>query len=438
MSTPGENHDVTPISTPSPPIFLSPQLTREGIYKDLITTIKPSQIDPERRLKVEEKPADQTWFVAKHPTYPSWGRTYGGVFISQAMAVGLLSLNDPSQFYVHQLQSIFVRGGKEGSDIEWRVKQIKVTKAFINSHAEAFQDGKLLYTALLSFITPNEPNSVSHTVSPYKLDPSALPNPDDIPLYNHDLYNLTRDVQIMKDPVRQKMILGQTLVMPVTTKLINRDYADIKYWAGKNIPREPRQLLYVRMPISAKKLFGIDGEIEAKFPNNDIITPKNDEKSDEKDPINKVLKHVSLINQLNMLALAYASDYNVIPMLLRPHNLDVFPLNVQFSSLNHNITFFSPEIDIFDDWLIFDTSAPFYQNSRSQLVGTFYTRSGKVVAHVTQETLGRVFEGDVIDKFPNPMQVGVKMAEKSKAKHGGKNVGSFGVVLDRDQNKARL
>jgi len=36
------------------------------------------------------------------------------------------------------------------------------------------------------------------------------------------------------------------------------------------------------------------------------------------------------------------------------------------------------------------------------------------------------------------MQVGVKMAEKSKAKHGGKNVGSFGVVLDRDQNKARL
>ena len=93
----------------------------------------------------------------------------------------------------------------------------------------------------------------------------------------------------------------------------------------------------------------------------------------------------------------------MIPMALSPHNFDVFPANIQFSSLNHNITFLTPNFNLFDDWLIYDVSSPFLANSRTQLVGTFFTREGVPVAHVNQECIFRVFEDDILSKFPNPM-----------------------------------
>ncbi|ROO86819.1 acyl-CoA thioesterase-2 [Actinocorallia herbida] len=92
----------------------------------------------------------------------------------------------------------------------------------------------------------------------------------------------------------------------------------------------------------------------------------------------------------NVCALTYTSDIGLAGTAflgrLNPRN------PFQLSSLDHAVWFHRPFS--LDDWLLFDTESPNYASTRGLAHGTFYTRSGTLVASVTQEVLIRPLPRD--------------------------------------------
>jgi len=86
---------------------------------------------------------------------------------------------------------------------------------------------------------------------------------------------------------------------------------------------------------------------------------------------------------LNACALAYMSDF-FNGMVLFPG----FPKNAQVSSLDHAMWFYRPTN--MSEWHLMDWVGHSIAGGRGHYSGTFYDRSGSMVAGVTQEALVRV------------------------------------------------
>eukprot|EP00461_Guttulinopsis_vulgaris_P007328 UN07376 len=160
-------------------------------------------------------------------------------------------------------------------------------------------------------------------------------------------------------------------------------------------PRLPRSLFYIKWPQTPAKMFNLPILDDPKFPSTIQYN---------KIPFNTPLDNINLLQHLNIAALVYVSDFLMIGQCVKPHaDINPMPLNVQFSSLNHNISIITPNFSLFEDYLIFDSSSPYMAYSRGQLMGIFYRRDGVPVAFVTQQTVARVHENnDIASKFPNP------------------------------------
>ena len=85
--------------------------------------------------------------------------------------------------------------------------------------------------------------------------------------------------------------------------------------------------------------------------------------------------------------LAYSSDYGLLDAALRPHAISLRDPNVMVASLDHSIWFHRPVR--MDDWMLYVAESPAAGGARGFTRGTFYTRSGQLVASVAQEGLVR-------------------------------------------------
>ena len=85
--------------------------------------------------------------------------------------------------------------------------------------------------------------------------------------------------------------------------------------------------------------------------------------------------------------LAYASDYGLLAAALRPHGVSLRDPDMMVASLDHSIWFHRPVR--MDDWMLYVAESPAACGARGFTRGTFYTRSGELVASVTQEGLVR-------------------------------------------------
>ena len=86
--------------------------------------------------------------------------------------------------------------------------------------------------------------------------------------------------------------------------------------------------------------------------------------------------------------LAYASDYGLLGAALQPHGLTHRRPNVMVASLDHSLWFHRPFR--VDEWLLYDVESPVSAGARGFSRGTFFTRSGELVASVAQEGLVRL------------------------------------------------
>jgi acyl-CoA thioesterase-2 len=86
--------------------------------------------------------------------------------------------------------------------------------------------------------------------------------------------------------------------------------------------------------------------------------------------------------------LAYASDYGLLGAALRPHGISFRDPRMMVASLDHAIWFHRPVR--MDDWMLYVADSPAASGARGFARGTYFTRSGELVASTAQEGLVRV------------------------------------------------
>ncbi len=115
-------------------------------------------------------------FTGRHPR-KNPVRTFGGQLMAQAFTAASRTVDHdlpPSALSVH-----FIAGGDPANDIEFHVCRLRDERRFANRRVDAMQDGKLLATALVSYLAAGrglEHNSKLPTVP----DPETLPTIDEL------------------------------------------------------------------------------------------------------------------------------------------------------------------------------------------------------------------------------------------------------------------
>lgn len=95
---------------------------------------------------------------------------------------------------------------------------------------------------------------------------------------------------------------------------------------------------------------------------------------------------------LQAAVLAYVSDMTLLDGALFPHGRTVFDRTMQAASLDHSMWFHKP--NQLTDWLLYQQDSPNASGGRGFTRGSFYTRSGELIASVAQEGLIRVRKPD--------------------------------------------
>lgn len=93
---------------------------------------------------------------------------------------------------------------------------------------------------------------------------------------------------------------------------------------------------------------------------------------------------------LHVCAVAFASDFTLLGVTLRPHDL-WFGSDIQMASLDHAMWFHRPFRA--DEWFLYDQASPWAGGARGLARGSIYTRDGHLAVSVVQEGLIRVPQG---------------------------------------------
>src|ERR1700722_19112624 len=109
-------------------------------------------------------------FIGSHPS-KNPPRTFGGLLMAQSFVAASRTLTrdlPPDALSVH-----FIHGGDTTKDIEFRVVRLRDERRFANRRVEAAQDGTLLATAMISYLSGGR--GLEHNVEPPEVaDPETL------------------------------------------------------------------------------------------------------------------------------------------------------------------------------------------------------------------------------------------------------------------------
>jgi acyl-CoA thioesterase-2 len=136
-----------------------------------------AESDLEELLAVLDLTAvDDDLYVGRHPR-KNPVRTFGGQLMAQAFVAASRSLRyptPPAALNVH-----FVAGGDPAKDIEFRITRLRDERRFANRRVDAMQDGELLGTAMVSFLSGGR--GLEHQVPmPDVPSPTDLPPIDEV------------------------------------------------------------------------------------------------------------------------------------------------------------------------------------------------------------------------------------------------------------------
>lgn len=114
---------------------------------------------------------DDNTYVGSHPS-KNPVRTFGGQMMAQSFVAASRSLEHPtppSALSVH-----FIAGGDPQKDLEFHIVRLRDERRFANRRVDVMQDGQLLATAMVSFLSGGR--SLEHGI-----DPPELPGPLEVP-----------------------------------------------------------------------------------------------------------------------------------------------------------------------------------------------------------------------------------------------------------------
>jgi len=137
----------------------------------------PASADFEELLSVLHlRQADDNTFFGAHPSKNPI-RTFGGQMMAQAFVAGSRTVSralPPSALSVH-----FIAGGDPTQDLELQVVRLRDERRFANRRVDVVQNGTLLATALISFLSGGR--GLEHGIAaPQVAPPEDLPRIDDL------------------------------------------------------------------------------------------------------------------------------------------------------------------------------------------------------------------------------------------------------------------
>lgn len=266
------------------------------------------------------------------------GRVFGGQVIAQALQAAQATI--PADKQAHSLHAYFLRGGKEGPPIEYRIERDFDGRSFANRRVVASQENEdgtstPILNLTASFQAP-EPG-LEHDDAPMP----DVPDPD----------SLKSDMEMrheIADKLGERMSETQRAMMlrprPIEMRTCGR-----LHWMNRE-PSEPAAQSWFR-----------------------TVAPLPD------DPA------------LHRAVIAYASDYTLLGTSALPHGLSWFRGELVGASLDHAIWFHRPALESFraDEWLLYATQSPWSGGGRGMNLGRIFNRQGELVASVAQEGMMR-------------------------------------------------
>jgi acyl-CoA thioesterase-2 len=256
------------------------------------------------------------------------GRVFGGQVIAQALQAAQATAPDAME--AHSLHAYFLRGGREGVDIDYSVAADFDGRSFANRRVVARQEGSPILNLTASFQKPEE--GLEH-------DDSLMP---DVP----DPEDLVSDTEL-----RKKFLEEMGEVSEVQRKLMTRPRpiemrtSDKLHWMNAD-KKPPRAHSWFR-----------------------AAAPLPD------DPA------------LHRAVIAYASDFTLLGTSALPHGLSWARGELKGASLDHALWFHRPARA--DEWLLYATDSPWSGAGRGFNRGRIFNRAGELVASVAQEGVVR-------------------------------------------------
>ncbi|ABC62603.1 acyl-CoA thioesterase [Erythrobacter litoralis] len=286
-------------------------------------------------LTVEKRATD---VYQGRPQKGGTGRVFGGQVIAQALQAAQATVGgsgtDGKQ--AHSLHAYFLRGGKEGPPIEYRIERDFDGRSFANRRVVASQENEdgtstPILNLTASFQAPED--GMEHEDAPMP----DVPAPDD----------LRSDMEVRREIAEKagdKLSEAQRNMM-LRPRPIDMRTCDRLHWMNRE-PSEPRAHSWFR-----------------------TVAPLPD------DP------------QLHRAIISYASDYTLLGTSALPHGLSWMRGELVGASLDHALWFHRPARA--DEWLLYATQSPWSGSGRGMNLGRIFNQRGELVASVAQEGMMR-------------------------------------------------
>lgn len=287
-----------------------------------------------RLLTVEQRAAD---IYTGPPQTDGIGRVFGGQVLAQALQVAQASITDGKT--AHSLHAYFLRGGREGSAIEYRIERDFDGRSFANRRVVVSQqndDGTSspILNLTASFQLPED--GLEHIDSPMP----DVARPDDL---RPDIEMRREIAESWGDKLNE--IQRRLMLRP---RAIEMRTIDRLHWMSSE-PRAPRARSWFRVAAP------IAGAVDTPDLHRAIIT--------------------------------YASDYTLLGTSALPHGLSWMRGELVGASLDHAIWFHRDARA--DEWLLYATDAPWSGSGRGFNRGRIFNLAGELVASVAQEGMMR-------------------------------------------------
>jgi len=269
------------------------------------------------------------------------GRVFGGQVIAQALQAAQATA--PDGLEAHSLHAYFLRGGKEGVDIDYATARDFDGRSFANRRVVASQtdeDGKPrpILNLTASFQRPEDGLAHDDVTMPDVTPPEDLRSDMEM---RHKLVESAGDK--MSEAQRNLVLRPRPIDMRTVDRL---------HWMNSE-PREPRAHSWFR-----------------------TVAP---------------LPSIDENPALHRAVIAYASDYTLLGTSALPHGLSWMRGELVGASLDHAIWFHRPARA--DEWLLYATDAPWSGGGRGFNRGRIFNRQGELVASVAQEGMMRRHKG---------------------------------------------
>jgi acyl-CoA thioesterase-2 len=230
---------------------------------------------------------------------------------------------------VHSMHAYFLRRGDFTKPIVYQVDRSRDGGSFSARRVVAVQNGEQIFICSASFQTPEQGLE-------YQVTAPTVPSPDEL----------------------------KPMTMPSQAEI-------------EKLPEKLRRWLKIERPF----------EFRPVQPYNPLVPVASE-------PVRQIwMRAVDKLpddDTLHRCLLAYISDYWLLDTSTMPHGSSFLRGNLVMASIDHAIWFHRPAR--VDDWLLYNLDSPSSSGARGFARGSFYSRSGVLVASTAQEGLIRLVQ----------------------------------------------